>query len=80
MSEVRGIKVIRECKKCGGSFMARTADVKRGWAKFCSKSCKSRNQEKRTHQFANREMRGNYEQRHGLFNGFGFSEEHQRGL
>ena len=28
----------RQCD-CGGTFMARTADVKRGWAKSCSKSC-----------------------------------------
>ena len=24
---------------CGTNFQARTADVKRGWGKFCSKSC-----------------------------------------
>ncbi|MCA0856130.1 hypothetical protein [Phaeobacter italicus] len=28
-------------KKCGKEFQARTADVKRGWGKFCSKSCKA---------------------------------------
>ena len=32
--------------------MARTADVKRGWAKFCSKSCKAFRQEQRTGQHA----------------------------
>lgn len=45
--------VIRKCKKCGDPFKARTADVKRGWARFCSKSCKASEQEKRTHQHAN---------------------------
>lgn len=28
-------------KKCGAKFVARTADVKRGWGMFCSKSCKA---------------------------------------
>lgn len=32
--------------------MARAADVKRGWARFCSKSCKAMEQEKRTGQHA----------------------------
>ena len=38
---VRGSKVQRTCK-CGKKFEARKADVKRGWGKFCSKSCKAR--------------------------------------
>lgn len=29
------------CKRCGDPFTARTADRKRGWARFCSKSCKA---------------------------------------
>lgn len=40
----------RKCKNCQTSFMARTADVNRGWAKFCSKSCKAKEQERRTGQ------------------------------
>ena len=38
--------------KCGckRKKMVRTADVKRGWGKFYSKSCKAREQEKRTGQ------------------------------
>ncbi len=43
----------RTCKKCQGQFMARTADVKRGWALFCSKSCKAKKQEKTTGQYRN---------------------------
>lgn len=41
----------RKCKNCGCKFIARTADVKRGWAKFCSKSCKAIKQESRTGQY-----------------------------
>jgi hypothetical protein len=43
--------VERKCSWCKGSFMARAADVKRGWGKFCSKSCKASRQEKRTGQY-----------------------------
>ncbi len=42
-----------QCKWCGDQFTARTADRKRGWARFCSKTCKAKEQEKRTHQNAN---------------------------
>ncbi len=41
----------RTCQWCRAKFMARTADVNRGWAKFCSKSCKASRQEKRTGQY-----------------------------
>ena len=44
--------VDRKCKCCGGPFKARAADVKRGWGKFCSKSCKAIKQEQRTGQYA----------------------------
>ena len=37
----RGSKVECICKECNGKFIARVADRKRGWAKFCSKSCKA---------------------------------------
>jgi hypothetical protein len=30
-----------KCKNCGNPFYAKTADRKRGWGKFCSKSCKA---------------------------------------
>ena len=33
--------------------MARVADRKRGWGKFCSKSCKAVKQESITHQYRN---------------------------
>jgi hypothetical protein len=38
-------------KACGKLFTARTADRARGWARFCSKSCKAVKQEARTHQY-----------------------------
>jgi hypothetical protein len=43
--------VDRKCQWCKGLFKARAADVKRGWAKFCSKSCKAMKQESRTGQY-----------------------------
>lgn len=42
--------VQRKCQNCKTEFPARVADVKRGWAKFCSKSCKATRQEARTGQ------------------------------
>lgn len=40
--------VERKCKCCGNRFMARKADVDRGWARFCSKSCKATQQTRKT--------------------------------
>lgn len=39
-SSQRGRTVSVKCK-CGTTFQARVADRKRGWGKFCSKSCKA---------------------------------------
>jgi len=47
----------RKCKHRKKLFMARTADVNRGWAKFCSKSCKAIKQEQRTGQHADFKFR-----------------------
>lgn len=33
-----------KCKNCSSEFEARIADIKRGWGKFCSKSCKAKKQ------------------------------------
>ena len=41
----------RKCARCASEFTARTADVQRGWARFCSKSCKASTQEQRTGQY-----------------------------
>lgn len=40
------------CKNCGTPKKVRKSDVKRGWGKYCSKSCKAKEQEKRTGQYA----------------------------
>lgn len=36
---------------CGRQFKVRLSDVKRGWGRFASKSCKARHQERRTGQY-----------------------------
>lgn len=50
MTAACGKKVIRDCARCKLPFLAREADVKRGWGRFCSKSCKAINQEQKTGQ------------------------------
>ncbi|AFV85233.1 hypothetical protein [Alteromonas mediterranea] len=42
--EIRGAKVEVNCLTCKSAFTARVADRKRGWAKYCSKSCKAKKQ------------------------------------
>jgi hypothetical protein len=42
--------VQRVCKNCRDPFQARAADVRRGWALYCSKSCKAVKQEQHTGQ------------------------------
>jgi hypothetical protein len=49
--------VARKCKWCGDLFQARSADAARGWAIFCSKSCKAKKQEARTGQNARYQAR-----------------------
>lgn len=54
MSKIRGatVRVICKNKSCKAEFTARVADRKRGWARFCSKSCKATVQERKTGQMA----------------------------
>lgn len=40
------MNIDRQCKCCNSTFKARSADVNRGWAMFCSKSCKAIDQER----------------------------------
>jgi hypothetical protein len=61
--------VIVKCKCCHTEFTARVADRKRGWAKFCSKSCKAKKQEARTNQYAA------YKQGESNFRGSGVSRD-----
>lgn len=42
--------VERKCA-CGAVFLARAADVKRGWGKSCSKSCAATRTNKKTGNF-----------------------------
>lgn len=42
----------RICECCRKPFSARTADVRRGWARYCSKRCKAIKQEAKSHQYA----------------------------
>ena len=48
MSVTRGAKVTVRCQCCKTEFTARVADRKRGWARFCSKSCKAIRQTQKT--------------------------------
>ena len=49
---MRGTTKTYACMHCGDLFTARVADRKRGWARYCSKSCKAKRQEARTGQYA----------------------------
>ena len=42
-----GSFIEKNCVWCGKSFIAKKADVKRGWAKCCSKSCSASLREKK---------------------------------
>lgn len=53
-------------KSCGARFMARVADRKRGWGKFCSKSCKAQKQERRTGQYRDFKERERCRDEHGF--------------
>ncbi len=46
------VSVVCQNPNCGNKFNARRAAIRRGWAKFCSKSCKAVVQEARTGQYA----------------------------
>lgn len=66
-----------KCQRCQKLFTARTADRNRGWARFCSKSCKAIKQEQRTGQCAaylNRVAEG---AEFVYVNGFGEWDEHK---
>lgn len=38
------MKIQVKCAQCRNIFMARQADRNRGWARYCSKSCKAKKQ------------------------------------
>jgi hypothetical protein len=39
--------MIKYCKTCKDPFKAKPSDIKRGWAIYCSKSCKAIKQTQR---------------------------------
>lgn len=53
------VQVTCEYNRCAKLFTASVADRKRGWARFCSKSCKAFAQEKKTGQYAAYQARRN---------------------
>lgn len=63
---MRGATVEVKCanSKCGIMFTARVADRKRGWGKFCSKSCKAVKQEQKTGQMK-QYLRGEVKRKNG---------------
>ena len=66
-----------KCQRCQELFTARTADRKRGWAKFCSKSCKAVKQEQRTGQYAAYQNRETNSSEFVYVGGFGEWDEHK---
>ena len=64
-----GSKATYMCMACGLPFLARTADRARGWARFCSKSCKAVRQEQRTGQHAAYKNRKNHDYENDEFEG-----------
>ena len=66
-----------KCQQCQELFTARTADRKRGWAIFCSKSCKAIKQEQRTGQYATYQNRQTNGGEFVYVGGFGEWDEHK---
>lgn len=40
-SNIPRTHVFKQCSNCKGGMIAKKADIKRGWGRFCSKSCKA---------------------------------------
>jgi len=67
-----------KCLRCQSVFQARTADRARGWARYCSKSCKAVVQEQRTGQYAQLRDSEEAEGQSTVFQGgFGEWEDHK---
>lgn len=58
----RGAMATYTCQRCKLDFTARAADRARGWARFCSKSCKAIKQEGQTGQHRWYMSRGAYDE------------------
>lgn len=59
-ASVRGKTNTYSCKTCKRPFTARVADRARGWAKYCSKSCKAIKQTQRNGRGAGGKRVGEY--------------------
>lgn len=66
-----------KCQQCQKIFTARTADRARGWARFCSKSCKAIKQEQQTGQYASYRNRNTENDEFVFIGGFGEWDEHK---
>lgn len=55
-----------KCQNCGEWMEVREADRKRGWGKFCSKTCKAQKQERRTGQYKSYKVRERCREEHGF--------------
>ena len=62
---------------CGRKKMVRTADVKRGWGRYYSKSCKAKAQERRTGQHRRFHERRKYAKEFGGSPQFSRSGEYE---
>lgn len=75
----RGSTITKPCEWCKKPHTVRVADVKRGWGRFCSKSCKAMKQEKRTGQNAAYERRQEGGGEFVYIGGFGPWDDHKDG-
>lgn len=69
--------IMRTCH-CGKTYEARKADVDRGWARSCSKSCAAIKREKKTGTFK-RLLRGDYDPPEPVV-GAGFNRQFWTGM
>lgn len=70
-----------KCQCCKELFTARIADRARGWARFCSKSCKAKKQEQRTGQYRHFvNNRDHHENRQSGYCFVGMDEESVQGI
>jgi hypothetical protein len=67
-------------KKCQKTFQARTADVARGWGKFCSKSCKAHKQGRLPMSKATRQMWRDYNREVSEDRGISYDDHGVSGL
>jgi hypothetical protein len=62
--------VQRKCRVCGIAFAARQADIDRGWAKHCSKSCAAKTNNRKTGNYARYQRQKAYSENRGTSLGY----------